>query len=306
MAKEHCIELPIWQEVMQHWDVTPVEYLGRHLNENWLVAQRESRLVMRGYAIEPLGDIRYELEVLRRLYILGWPVPYAIDEPLSYGGRTWCLFTWLPGTCRVASMVEQRARGRLLAELHHAMVHLADLGQRDGCCLADELIDDHELTASLRAYEQIYPAEGHIMRWHLERAQQAFLDAAKETVETLVLHSDFATWNLLFDGERLTGILDFEGTHLNYRVADFALSWRGDQDEVIQGYQDVQQLSDMEQALIVPVFWSWLFLGVKKELVAMLAGDVQPHGFTWVVDHLLRRSKLLGRNIPAYPGDKGV
>ena len=77
------------------------------------------------------------------------------------------------------------------------------------------------------------------MRWHIDRAQENFERIDLDRAETIVLHSDFAPWNLLFEDERLTGIIDFDGTHLNYRVADFANSWRGYQDEVIDGYHDM-------------------------------------------------------------------
>jgi len=306
MAKEHNSESHIWQEVMQYWDVTPVEYLGRRLNEHWLVASGENHLVLRGYSPTPFAVIYYELEVLRRLHTLGWPVPVLVKEPVVIASRTWCLFTRLPGTCRPRSLAEGRKRGRLLAELHGATATLVDLGQRAGFCYSDELIRDPELTDCLRAYEHLYLTEGHVLRWHLEQAQAAFAIAKVEEIASLVLHSDFTPWNLLFEDERLTGVLDFEFTHLNYRVADFAMSWRGIYDEVIEGYREVAPLTDLEMALIVPVFWSYLFHGVKDEVKAMLSGQAPEHDFAWQVKLLLRRSKLLGRDIPAYPGAKGV
>ena len=64
----------------------------------------------------------------------------------------------------------------------------------------------------------------------------------------VVLHGDFTCWNLLFEHGHLTGVLDFEATHLNYRVADFALAWRGQQSDVIRGYEEVSPLSDLDQA----------------------------------------------------------
>jgi len=299
MAEEPALS-PIVLDVMQHWSLTPLENLSRRVNEHWLVQSGEHRLVLRGYAAQSFGDIQYEIAVLRRLHALGWPVPVTVEEPLVRGGRTWCLFTWLPGVSRPADADERRARGRLLAELHGSTAQLTDLGQREGFSCSDELISDLELTACLRAYECIYPREGHIMRWHLEQAQQTFARLGKNTAPILVLHGDFAPWNLLFEGEQLTGILDFEGSHLNYRVADFALSWRGEYDEIIDGYQEVTRLTEPEIELIIPAYWSWLFLGVKQELAAMLAGQALMHEFKWQVDHLLRRSKLLGSRTPAY------
>ena len=154
----------------------------------------------------------------------------------------------------------------------------------------------------IRAYERSYPTEGHILRRHLDRAHEAFTAIEVEAAETIVLHSDFAPWNLLFEDERLTGILDFEATHRDFRVADFALSWRGEQDEALAGYQEVHKLSDLDWQLLAPVYWSWMFIGVKKEITVMLSGKVPPHDFAWQVRHLLRRSGLLDRPAPRYPG----
>ena len=100
----------------------------------------------------------------------------------------------------------------------------------------------------------------------------------------------------------MTGVIDFELTHFNYRVAGFALSWRGDHDEVIEGYEEIHTLSDLDWELLVPVYWSWLFIGVKDEITAMRSGEVQPHPFEWQVRKLLRRSKLLGDRAPQYRG----
>lgn len=291
-------------EVMPHWGMTPINYLGGRSNEHWLVESGGSRLVLRGYASELFDDIDYELAVLRGLREQGWPVSVPVEEPVHLGGRTWRVFTWLPGVCRPSTdgSEEKRARGRLLAELHDSTARIAGMGQRGGFGRSDELIRDPELASSIRAYERIYPAEGHIMRWHLERTQEDFARIDLESAETIVLHSDFTRWNLFFEGENLTGILDFEATHLNYRVADFALSWGGEHDEVIDGYQEVHTLTDLDWDLLVPVYWSWIFIGVKKEINAMLSGELPPHGFEWQVKHLMRRSGLLGRRAPRYPG----
>jgi Ser/Thr protein kinase RdoA (MazF antagonist) len=167
--------------------------------------------------------------------------------------------------------------------------------------LADALASDPELETSLCAYERLRPREGHIMRWHLDWARTAFAKLDLQDAETVVLHGDFARWNLLFHDDRLTGILDFEASHRNYRVADFALSWRGDQDEVLAGYAEVQPLSELDWQLLVPVFWSWLFLGLKPHIADILSGKVPPHGFDWQIKHLLRRTGILAQRAPAYP-----
>ena len=86
------------------------------------------------------------------------------------------------------------------------------MGQRGGFRRSDHVVADPELLHLVKAYERFSPAEGHIMRWHLERAQGLFDQIDFDGAESLVLHGDFAPWNLLFEGEKLTGIIDFEGT----------------------------------------------------------------------------------------------
>ena len=306
MHPDHSPAPQFPHELAQRWGITPIDYLGARYNQHWLVESRGSRLVLRGYSKEPFDDIAYELEVMRRLLALGWPVPAAIEEPILVDGRTWCLFSWLPGASRPStnSSEERRTRGRLLAQLHDSMTLLVGMEQRRGFSLSNELISDPELIPLVQEYEHIRPAEGHIMRWHIDRAQESFEGVDLDGAETIVLHSDFATWNLLFEGERLTGIIDFDSTHLNYRVADFANSWRGNQDEVIDGYQELHKLTDLDWQLLIPVYWSWVFIGVKDAIKAMVSGKVPPHDFEWQIRHLMRREGLLGQRADQYPGLK--
>jgi aminoglycoside phosphotransferase (APT) family kinase protein len=288
-------------EALERWRVVPIEYLGGRSNQHWLVESQGSRLVLRGYSDEAFEDIEYELEVLSRLRLMAWPVPVLVEQPVQAEGRAWCLFTWLPGLPMANSPEERRTRGRLLADLHESTGSFAEMGQRRGFCLSDDMVRDTALVSAVRDYERICPAEGHILRWHLDRAQESFDSIDLPRAETIVLHSDFTQWNLLFEAEKLTGVLDFEATHLNYRVADFALSWRGYQDEVIDGYQEVHKLTDLDWELLIPAYWSWLFHGVKADIKAITSGKVPPHRFEWQIKHLMRRSGLLAQHAPQYP-----
>ena len=115
-----------------------------------------------------------------------------------------------------------------------------------------------------------------------------------------VLAMAVTAWNLLFDDDTLSGVLDFESTHLDFRVADFALAWRGTYDAVVHGYEEVRRLSGLDRQLLVPVFWGWLFRGVKEEIRDMLDGRRASHGFDWQVKQLTRRSTLFGEMADPY------
>ena len=175
------------------------------------------------------------------------------------------------------------------------------MGQRRGFGLSDEVIGDPGLVDSIRKYEQVRPAEGHIMRWHIDQANEVFDRLDLDVAATTVLHGDFAPWNLLYEGENLTGVIDFEATHLNYRVADFANSWRGYQDEVVHGYEEVRKLSDLDWELLVPAYWAWMFIGVEQGMETTLAGKNAPPDFEWQIRHLLRREGHVGRLADPYP-----
>ncbi len=54
-------------------------------NDNWLVEARGTRLVLRRYMSDAFDDIPYELDVMRRLQDLGWPVPELVDGPVFSG-----------------------------------------------------------------------------------------------------------------------------------------------------------------------------------------------------------------------------
>lgn len=280
------------QAIVDQWHLTPIRALTGRINQHWLVRQGSITCVLRRYAIS-YTDVEYELNVLRQLRNVGWPVPEVIEAPIHTDGATWSLFSFLPGEPKKdRTAAEQRHRGRLLAQLHEATSRLPDQQQREGFRRIDAVVTDPDLVAAINLYGAINPDVARVMRWHVDLARERFEQLNLADVEQIVIHSDFATWNLLFEGEELSGVLDFESTHLDFRVADFALSWRGQYDDVVEGYQQVHKLSGLDEALLVPVYWSWLFLGVKEDIEGMVAGTIDRHGFKWQINQLTRRSPL--------------
>jgi aminoglycoside phosphotransferase (APT) family kinase protein len=260
--------------------------------------------VLRRYQARPQGAIGYELNVLAELNRRGWPTPVARADPIEALGRVWCLFAWRPGhPAEPRNTAESlRRRGRLLARLHADTESLTGLGQRPGCARAEALVCDPVLTDRLREYERLLPEPGRILRWHADKAAEYFSELGLTDRQLIVLHGDFADQNLLYQGKKLTGLLDFEATHLNHRASEFALSWRGKYDDLVHAYDEVRPLDDLDRALLTPALWSWTFIGVADELDRVLSGRERPHGFDWQVGMLLRRSPLMGRARAPYPG----
>jgi Ser/Thr protein kinase RdoA (MazF antagonist) len=288
---------------LRRYDITVDSYLGGRANRHWLVSSGSGRAVLRQYQPDPQGDVVYELTVLKALSDRGWPTPIALADPIEVDGRIWCLFQWLPGNSPKStdSPDDLHRRGRLLAQLHNDTQALAELGQRPGCARAEEIVADPDLTNRLRAYEQLRPEQARIMRWHQDRANEYFAELDLQDRHLIVLHGDFADRNLLYEHGQLSGIIDFEGTHLNHRVSDFALAWRGKRDALIHAYDAEHQLDDIDWALLAPTLWSWAFLGVADELERILCGRTPVHDFDWQVGTLLRRSPLMDMAQKPYP-----
>lgn len=151
-------------------------------------------------------------------------------------------------------------------------------GPRENGPALQEILANLELTR---------PDEARILRWHSERAQELLQELRAETLPAIIIHGDFAPWNLRFRSQHLTAILDFDMAHLNHRVADFALSWRGQHDDVVHGYMEVDLLSSAELALMTPVWWAWCLESARKQLLRESDSNLD-----WVLTHIIRRSPL--------------
>jgi aminoglycoside phosphotransferase (APT) family kinase protein len=247
-------------EILTHFGVRLVAPLGGRINQHWLVESRREPFVLRrwGQSAGAIGcaSIHYEVRLVARLAALGWPVAATVEGPTELAGHFWSLAPFLPGELSSAhgSAVEQRARGRLLAQFHAGLAQIPELGQRAGWRRCEEILADPALDAVLTKNEQRHPEDSRILRWHLERARERIASLQPQSRPGMVIHGDFTPWNLRFTDGRLCGILDFELAHWDHRVGDFALSWRGKYDEVLYGYAEVSPLEPEEWALITPLW----------------------------------------------------
>ena len=277
-------------DCLSQFGATLVRFLGGRNNLHWLVSTRGGARVLRRFAKCPMASVAFEYELLRRLRDMGWPVSAPVAEPIEGADGLWGLFELRPGTPRTDnSAASQRIRGKLLAELHRDTATLVHLGQRPGFTEAHEVLSDPLLGSALRRYERDRPEPGRVLRWHFDKTIELISDVDLDGLSRVILHGDFAPWNLLYEAGELTGVIDFEAAHLNWRVSDFALSWRGYQDDVIAGYEDIHALSDADRQMILPAFWAWLYRGVRSEIEASERGLTRRPDFDWQIRHLLLR-----------------
>ena len=280
------------EAVLEKFAVQVIAPLGGRLNQHWLVASRQEpkeRFVLRRW--HPSADtFDYELRLLKRIAALGWPVAPALEDPFTFDGRVWSLFPFLPGDppSEQDPLLEQRARGRLLAQFHADLASLQAFGQRGNWRRCEQILSDTTLDAVLTDHEHERPEEIRILRWHLDRARTRIAGLELDTQPGIIVHGDFTQWNLRFHNGHLCGIMDFELAHWDHRVGDFALSWRGRYDAVIAGYEEVSPLAPYEWALLTPLWWAQLIEGFCHDLRHGLHDD------GWTLKKLLQRSPLMG------------
>jgi Ser/Thr protein kinase RdoA (MazF antagonist) len=218
------------------------------------------------------------------------------EEPVETQDFLWSTCPFLSGKPKaVRDSAELRSRGRLLAELHSDLSLLAPLAPRPGWRRAEQILSDLELDRILAASETAKTEEVRIVRWHLDRSRHRIEGLGLENHASIPVHGDFATWNLLFEDGRLSGILDFELARNDHRVADFTLAWRGKYDEVVEGYEEVSPLTDEERAAIVPIWWAQLIEDACRQL-----REGENDG-GWSITKLLARTPLMGADALELP-----
>jgi Ser/Thr protein kinase RdoA (MazF antagonist) len=274
-----------------------VHRLGESWNAHWLVRTAGGPVVLRRYASDrTIGEIVYELRVLDAVAALGWPVATASVAPVMLGDHVWCVFGYIPGrqpAPRTADgfRAEQRERGRLLARLHADLSTLQAFGQRPNWFRRDEILGE-PVEIALRTYAARRPDEAAVLLRSLDQTRRCFGDLCAAAPPAMLIHGDVARWNLRYHRGRLTGVLDWDFTHVDHRAADFAWAWRGRYDEVVHGYEEVSPLPPVERALIAPCYWAWTLDYARMLIERAPDGEPNPTEFDWVMQHIARGSAL--------------
>ena len=250
---------------------------------------------MRRWATDA-DDINYELHLLEQIQQLGWPVAVGLGVPFLEEGVFWSLFPLLPGEAQVThgSEIQQRMHGNLLARFHHDLSQVSGLGQRGTWRRCEAILADQTIDTQFVNYEAQFPEEIYILRWHLDRARERIVSLDISDMPSVLIHGDFTPWNVLFDEKKISGILDFELSHRDHRIGEFALSWRGKYDQVIHGYDAVSPLTPQEWALITPVWWAFLVELAYQNLSN--EGKIDK----WIIEKMLSRSPLMGIDVVAF------
>lgn len=212
--------------------------------------------------------------------LLGWlgehTLPFAVPVPLAardgrrlvdYDQQRYALYPFLPGRqCDANSLAQLRAFGAGLGELHQVLAsypreRAPGLWSYDQLEQIHELVPDpYGLTPAAVGLEPGPAVDALCSWWRDELARlRPFVEHRYPVLPQQVIHGDYDPSNTLFDGDRLTAILDFEfalpgvramdlaaGLHWTLRPEQATLDWPA-VDALIGGYGAVVELGSVEQ-----------------------------------------------------------
>lgn len=241
-------------------EVASVEALALgSVNSNFRLVSRDgTTFFARLYEEQGLEGARAELRLLEGLAAAGVPVPRALSrgggELPVHEGKPFAVFPWVEGevVClRQLSPVHCREVGAALARVHGASATLPELGE-GRFQPADMLARlEHVERTSSRADALSAAAE-------VKALLQAYVARREAGLPSGIVHGDLFRDNVLFRGDHIAALLDFESAFQGPFVYDLlvtieAFCFRDAFDlrlasALVEGYESVRPLTDRERA----------------------------------------------------------
>jgi homoserine kinase type II len=239
-------------------------------NETYFVEARDGEFVARVYrnTADP-ARVRYEHDLLAHLALQ--ELPFAVPAPLktaagdtlavletSDGPRLAAVFHRIPGEPAAIAVPNARLAGRALAQLDAAFGRLV-VPVRPPATIRDV----HPFVPDpIAALGELDLGDRYAGARELLEQVDAAHHAIAGSLPAQIVHGDFAFINVLVDGGKVTGFLDFEFAGADIRAADLACAIyitlvRGDAaqrwaliEALCAGYRRSLELDPMEVAAI--------------------------------------------------------
>ncbi len=194
--------------IAKHDEIQAVE--AGSVNSNFSVRCGSTQYFLRLYEEQDASGAAAELAMVTALARAGVPTPIAVATG-TLSGLPAALFPWVSGThsCqRGVTTVRARAVGASLAR-----VHAAGVAAREG------RFDDRALRTRLLVIDpSAFPTD------RLRRALDSIEQARDRDVPGGLTHGDLFRDNVLWDGDRVAALLDFESASRSAFVYDLAVT----------------------------------------------------------------------------------
>lgn len=312
----------IW-DVPADTTVTPMEQ-GGYNNELFKVQAGDRKLALRVYGNHANPKyIQHELTLL--WYLNAKALPFAVPVPiLSRRNEMWTvqqvgrerklmvLIPFISGANPpVDNVAQAEAAGEALATLLNAMKEIDTRGL-PGPQPVTELGRVHPLVPDpFEAMSCLGSLAPKKQQFRVNAILECIYDDMKaiKALPHQLTHGDFINGNILMDGTKVTGVLDFENSSTNPRAIDLAIAidtWSWDAlgtgnewariDALGKGYSRVSKLSDREITLL-PSMMLMRNASVLMHLVGRFMSNLSPYADVegWI-DAMLRIDAWLTMN----------
>jgi homoserine kinase type II len=148
----------------------------------------------------------------------------------------YAVFDFLPGEDRYAWVdpccedCEVEGAALVLARFHSAVCDLDPAGKREEPGISELLswiasrVEQHADKAGETVFDECLLGNLDLIRDAIDHARQALEGPHSEALVHHVIHCDFHPGNLKFQGERITGLFDFDWSKVDARSFDVALA----------------------------------------------------------------------------------
>jgi homoserine kinase type II len=171
-------------------------------------------------------------------------------------------YTWVDPHC---TPHELRRAGELLAAYHAAVSTLVCNGKRVEKKIVDLLEevarawDESPARSKGTVFDRFLAENFELVRRNIAETRAALDRLDVRSLPELVIHCDFHPGNLVFAGEEISGLVDFDWSKVDLRAFDVALavwyfsaSWEGTDNGVLRLDDAHKLLEAYQQALLIP------------------------------------------------------
>lgn len=197
----------------------------------WTVLSERGRFFLRRfYSWYRPANIRYMHSVMRRLAMHNLPVPEIVPGPsgesfVEAQGANWALYRALDGRGATAQdwMWGRPKAAEALGHMHAALERFTPEGEPFAPWGAWTLDTVDRVLESWHPHPDLSP---DLLAHVRDRLATRYFDELYPALPKLIVHGDYLPANVLWRGDsmnaQVSGILDFEKTHLDTALFDFA------------------------------------------------------------------------------------
>lgn len=304
--------MPFPADVLAAWgidgvDSVDVPSLGT-MNETWLVTCSLGRVVLRRHRRSDRDSVAFEHQVIEHARTRGIPCPAVIltlraERIVERGGHLHSLYSWEPGAHAPRGRAGPRrafAAGQMLARIHDALKTVSDAPD-DGDGPGD-LAETYDRIRQLEDALSCRAVRGPEWIRRDLHARRTWLDANPNAPaccvgEPQVIHGDYQLTNVLFDGDVISAVIDWDKARVAspvmevVRSLDHGLGLASiDSAAFLSGYRTLRVLSERDLAAAVE-YWThqqarsmWALERICLDgdtRVLRLSAPFQPFGERW-------------------------